>query len=342
MRHHARPVPTSRLPTRLLLVLALLGVVAAATAAEASAGKKQAPVNTSAPAVTGTAEELRTLTATTGKWTANPVPVYAYQWGRCNAFGSACVDVPGAVGASYALAFADVGTTVRVRVTATNAVGTSSTESAPTAVVKPVSLTLPVRAAFYYAWYPENWVPGTHYSPSLGFYSSSDTTVIRKHIAAMQYGGIQAGIYSWWGLSNSGNQATSRFPTYLTAAQGTGFKWAVYYESEGYDNPSAATIEADLKYIKANYATSPNYLRVGGRPVVFVYSGAGDGCDMAARWNAANTIGAYIVLSTSWVDNEPELAAFAPYAGTAALRVAAGDLDGDGKAELVTSSGGAG
>jgi len=61
-----------------------------------------------------------------------------------------------------------------------------------------------VRAAFYYPWFPNAWNqqgfnPFTNYHPSLGFYSSSDTNVIKNHISAMQYGHLDAGIVSWWG-----------------------------------------------------------------------------------------------------------------------------------------------
>ena len=306
----------------------------------APAANRRGPVTSTPPAISGVPEELRTLTASTGTWKNSPTS-YGYQWQRCDAMGGACTDVAGAAAKTYSLAFSDVGSTIRVRVTATNAYGSSSATSAATGVVAAVSLTLPVRAAFYYAWYPEGWSQTPKFTPSLGFYDTSDTTLIKKHIAAMQYARIRAGIYSWGGLDNKTNLATQRLPTYLSASQGTGFKWAVYHEMEGYSNPSVASIQSDLSYIQSNYTTSSSYLRVAGRPVVFVYSSPGDGCDMAARWNAANTIGAYVVLSTPWVDNQPELASLEPYDATytGAVRVAAGDLDGDGKAEIVTAPG---
>jgi hypothetical protein len=300
-----------------------------------------APHSLSAPTISGTAEEISTLTAAPGSWAGYPTPTYAYQWMRCDAGGAACADIAGATGTTYALSFGDTATTMRVRVTATNEAGAISAQSEATTAIKAVSLALPVRAAFTYGWYPENWLAGMPYNPSLGLYDSGSTTVIKQHIKAMQYGGLQAGIYSWWGLNNTGNQSTQRFPSYLSAAEGTGFKWAVYYEQEGYGNPAPDAIAADLAYIRDNYATSKSYLRVAGRPVVFVYSGAGDGCDMADRWHAANTIGAHIVLDTTWVDNEPQLAAMTPYdpASTSAVRVAAADLAGDAKAEVVTVPG---
>ena len=75
---------------------------------------------------------------------------------------------------------------------------------------------LPIRAAFYYPWFPETWGPSsdrfTNYHPSLGWYDSSDVGVVSQHIAAMQYGGIQAGISSWWG---QGTKTDQRVPTLL-------------------------------------------------------------------------------------------------------------------------------
>ena len=60
---------------------------------------------------------------------------YGYQWRRCDAAGASCVDVTGETSTTYALIAADVGATVRVRVTATNSAGSSSASSAETATV---------------------------------------------------------------------------------------------------------------------------------------------------------------------------------------------------------------
>ena len=56
-------------------------------------------------------------------------------------------------------------------------------------------LAFPIRAAFYYPWYPESWNQGgiepfSHYDPTLGYYSQDDPVVIQNQIAAMQYGKI--------------------------------------------------------------------------------------------------------------------------------------------------------
>ena len=156
----------------------------------------------------------------------------------------------------------------------------------------------PIRAAFYYPWFPEAWKqqgmdPFTHYHPSLGFYDSSSASVIHTHIAAMQYARIEVGISSWWG---QGTRTDARVST-LLAATGTGsFRWAVYYEAEGSSNPSVQQISSDLAYLSQRYGSNPAYLRVNGRFVVFVYGDPGDACGMADRWAQANTVNAYVVL----------------------------------------------
>ena len=93
-----------------------------------------APANTALPTVSGTPQVGQTLSASSGTWSGSPTG-YASQWRRCDTGGANCVDVSGATGATYATATADVGTTLRVAVTATNAYGSASSTSAATAVV---------------------------------------------------------------------------------------------------------------------------------------------------------------------------------------------------------------
>ena len=156
---------------------------------------------------------------------------------------------------------------------------------------------MPIRAAFYYDWFPEAWhqhgsSPFTHYSPSLGRYDSGAPSVIAAHIAAMQYAHLDAAIVSWWG---PGTRSDRRLPKLLAASPPT-FHWAVYYEREGQGDPSPQAIRTDLLSIRSHAASSPAYLRIRGRFVVFVYARSSDGCQMARRWKRANTVGAYIVL----------------------------------------------
>ena len=172
---------------------------------------------------------------------------------------------------------------------ATSTPGASGSDSQPS---------FPIRAAFYYPWFPEAWDqsginPYTNYHPSLGFYNGADLNIIKHHIADMQYGNIQTGIASWWG---QGSQTDGKVNTLLSAAAGTSFRWGLYYEAEGSSNPSASQITSDLTYIKNHYASNPTFWRINGRFVVFVYGDPGDGCGMADRWKQANTVNAYVVL----------------------------------------------
>jgi hypothetical protein len=117
-------------------VLALAGL--AGTFALGAAAADEPPVAVARPVVSGTPADGRTLTTTTGEWTGTEPISYAYQWRRCDVDGLNCVSIEGATSASYTLAAADIGFTVRARVIATNVAGTTYESSLPTAVVAAV------------------------------------------------------------------------------------------------------------------------------------------------------------------------------------------------------------
>lgn len=88
------------------------------------------PVNTVAPAVTGTATVGQTLSCSTGTWDAAPPSItYTYQWQR------GTTNISGATSSTYVIQSADAGNTLRCVVTATNAVGATSANSNSTATV---------------------------------------------------------------------------------------------------------------------------------------------------------------------------------------------------------------
>jgi hypothetical protein len=94
-----------------------------------------APLSLSPPITSGTAQEGQTLAATPGTWTGTDPIGYAYQWHRCDSGGAGCADIAGATGTTYTLTAADVGTTIRVAVTASNSAGASTATSVETEVV---------------------------------------------------------------------------------------------------------------------------------------------------------------------------------------------------------------
>lgn len=100
---------------------AAVGPVAAALAG--------VPVNTALPAITGTAQEGSVLTVTPGSFTNSPTS-RSYVWKRAG------VTIAGASGTTYLLVAGDVGATITVAETATNASGPSAAAtSAATATV---------------------------------------------------------------------------------------------------------------------------------------------------------------------------------------------------------------
>jgi hypothetical protein len=93
------------------------------------------PVNDGQPTVSGDAAPGSTLAADPGQWTPAP-DRFDYQWQRCDAAGSNCVDIPGATSGTYGPTGADDGSRLRVTVIATNGDGSRQAVSAPTGVVR--------------------------------------------------------------------------------------------------------------------------------------------------------------------------------------------------------------
>ena len=126
--------------TRKTNLLALLGAAAVTVLAVANfsnAASEAVPVNTAVPKITGTSAEAgQTLSASSGTWTSASTITFKYQWRRCNAQGNGCSNIGGADSSNYQLKSNDVGHTVRVRVTAKNADGSGTADSAETAVIR--------------------------------------------------------------------------------------------------------------------------------------------------------------------------------------------------------------
>jgi glycoprotein endo-alpha-1,2-mannosidase len=130
----------------------------------------------------------------------------------------------------------------------------------------------------YYPWYGtpggpsgawHQWIPGllrygAAHTPSAGFYDSRDEDAVRKHIRDAHEAGIDAFAVSWWGR---GSFEDVSFRKMLTVAEEEYFPLAVYYESAA----SADAFVDDIRYILGEYGPSPSFLRVDGRPVIFLF-----------------------------------------------------------------------
>jgi hypothetical protein len=132
------------------------------------AGGSPRPVNVGPPTISGTAQQGQALTEHSGAWTNSPT-IFSYQWLQCNSLGASCFPIAGAAGQTYVPAAGDVGHTLSVQETASNAAGAGSpATSAPTASIVPP--TAPVAS---FTWFPP--VPQAGEPVSL-VSSSSDTT----------------------------------------------------------------------------------------------------------------------------------------------------------------------
>src|SRR5689334_24808930 len=130
--------------TTLVLVMGFGVFVGVGGAASATA-----PKNTSPPTFKGTPQQGKTLVGSRGTWSGKPTD-YNDFWMRCDKDGGSCANISGANNISgYVLKGVDVGNTIRLKVQARNADGSSTETSTPTAVVKaaPATTTTPAPAS---------------------------------------------------------------------------------------------------------------------------------------------------------------------------------------------------
>jgi Bacterial Ig-like domain (group 3) len=170
---------------------------ASATSASVGPVLPAAPVDTTAPGISGTAQQGHTMTASNGVWSNNPT-AYSYVWNDCTRSGGGCSPIAGATSNTYKLASTDVGKYVSVTVTASNAGGhgaVTSTAVGPVLPPAPVNTTAPAvsgtaeqgdtlsvsngtwsnsPSAYRYAWEECNSA-GNNCSPITGATSSSYT-----------------------------------------------------------------------------------------------------------------------------------------------------------------------
>ncbi|MBV9002064.1 MAG: Ig-like domain repeat protein [Solirubrobacterales bacterium] len=126
-----------RLTASLVILLTALWSALAASPADAAT----VPTNNSPPTISGTPQQGQTLTEVNGSWANSPTS-YSYQWERCDGAGKACTTIAAATGQTLQLTAADVGHTIVVEETATNAAGAGQpAPSAATGVVTTPTVT---------------------------------------------------------------------------------------------------------------------------------------------------------------------------------------------------------
>ncbi|MEO0125419.1 MAG: hypothetical protein ABIK99_04065 [candidate division WOR-3 bacterium] len=123
----------------------------------------------------------------------------------------------------------------------------------------------PLVLAFYCLWYGDNWFDQgkkrVAHQPLLGFYSSQDHAVLKRHILWAKEAKLDGFIISWWGKDSPFDQNLKIF---LPICESLDFKFTLYLET-------TEVLEEDLQYLETTYARSPAFLKINGRPVIFIF-----------------------------------------------------------------------
>ena len=142
-------------------------------------------------------------------------------------------------------------------------------------------------AAYYYPWYTKkHWKEGYIRSqlqqpqqPLLGEYKSRNQAVIRQHQEWSEAYGIDSWICSWWGKGKKTDKVLRK--RILPELEGTKTKLAIFYESAGLlgmkrgqirvDESAIQQLSKDIRYLARHFFAHPNYLKIEGKPVLFIY-----------------------------------------------------------------------
>ena len=105
--------------------------------------------------------------------------------------------------------------------------------------------------------------------PTLGEYDDTRHEVIAQHLQWSRQANIGLWVTSWWG-PNLREDTTTR-NVILPHADLGDMKVAIHYETAGRVRFGLTGISSDMEHMCDHYFDHPNYYKVNGRPVVFVY-----------------------------------------------------------------------
>lgn len=104
--------------------------------------------------------------------------------------------------------------------------------------------------------------------PLVGFYDSSDTTIAEWHVKLAQAAGIDAFLVDWWGEQQGLDRAVDN--GIVAAVEKLGFKFALLDERAQFHG-KFEDYEAMFTRALRKYKDSPAYLKIDGKPVVYLY-----------------------------------------------------------------------
>jgi glycoprotein endo-alpha-1,2-mannosidase len=133
--------------------------------------------------------------------------------------------------------------------------------------------------AYYYPWHGSSFHNGDGYirnklqpahSPTLGEYDDSKPEIISQHLAWSRQANIGLWVTSWWGPDRLEDSNTR--DVIMEHDELGDMKIALHYESTNRVRPDDLSIvRTDIEYMCDRYFDHPNYYRINGRPVVFLY-----------------------------------------------------------------------
>lgn len=135
-------------------------------------------------------------------------------------------------------------------------------------------------AVYYYPWYHTDF-HGRKYirgeldppqMPVLGEYNDRSEYVIAKHLEWSRKANVSLLISSWWG-PGSGTDVTIRNHI-LPHPDLQDMKLCLFYETMGridVEVGDISNVRPDIEYAAETYFDHPNYYKINGRPVLFVY-----------------------------------------------------------------------
>jgi Glycosyl hydrolase family 99 len=126
--------------------------------------------------------------------------------------------------------------------------------------------------ALYYPWYDENtWASGTTADQPMIPYASWERETIARQVGWARDASIDAFVSAWFGPRDK-NPTETNFKTLLEVARPSGLKAALLVETDsGQFFPTRASLVEGLKYALSTHVNDPSYLKMGGKPVIFVW-----------------------------------------------------------------------
>ena len=151
----------------------------------------------------------------------------------------------------------------------------------------------PLVGAYYYLWNPENFSGGTlraHLTPpqlpAASLVNSQNIRTARRDIANASHAGINFFAMDWWpydpGSSPRIAEQADAMKTFLAAPNIAKIRFAMFYETWnlGFNPGNESTpvtfrmelhFDSDMAAFARGLLHDPSYLRIDGRPVVFLY-----------------------------------------------------------------------